>query len=52
MNRSLINRPELALRAQRKAAKRNRAGQTLAKAPAITKAALPTPDKVTRLKLR
>jgi hypothetical protein len=52
MNRSLVNRQELALQIQRKAAKRNRAGQTLPAAPAITKASLPTPDKATRLKLR
>lgn len=51
MNRSLVNRVEVTLQAQRKAARVNRAGQTLAAAPAITKAALPTPSKTIRLKL-
>lgn len=51
MNRSLINRTELALQVQRRAAKINRAGQTLVKAPDITKAAAQTPSKLTRLKL-
>jgi hypothetical protein len=51
MNRSLVNRQELALKAQRKAARINRAGQTLEKAPDVTKAAAPTPSKTVRLKL-
>lgn len=51
MNRSLVNRQELALQAQRRAAKVNRAGQTLANAPAVTKAAAPTPSKTVRVKL-
>ena len=51
MNRSLVNRVELTLQAQRKAARINRAGQTLAKAPAVTKAAAPTPPKTVRVKL-
>lgn len=51
MNRSLVNRVELALQAQRKAARVNRAGQTLAKAPDVTKASKPTPSKTVRVKL-
>lgn len=52
MNRSLVNRVEVTLQAQRKAAKLNRAGQTLRAAPDVTKAAAPTPTKLTRLKLQ
>lgn len=52
MNRSLVNRTELALQVQRRAAKINRAGQTLAKSPDVTKATAPTPSKLTRLKLQ
>lgn len=52
MNRSLVNRTELALQVQRRAAKINRAGQTLPAAPRVTRAAAPTPSKLTRLKLQ
>lgn len=52
MNRTLVNRTELTLRAQRKAAKKNNAGKTLVAAPDITKATEPTPTKASRLKLQ
>jgi hypothetical protein len=51
MNRSLVNRTELALRAFKRAPRVNRAGKTLAAAPDVTKATEPTPSKATRLKL-